>query len=58
MSPLVLLAVAAVVALFFGVVVSKLLAIRHLPRSPRAAALIGQEGVVLGAGLGPGGWAV
>ncbi|MEO8423962.1 MAG: nodulation protein NfeD [Actinomycetota bacterium] len=55
-SPWVLLAVAAVVATFFGVVVSKLLSIRHLPPVPHGAdALIGQEGVVLGAGLGPHG---
>ncbi len=55
-SPWVLLAVAAVVALFFGVVVSKLLAIRHLPSIPHGAdALIGKEGVVIGAGLGPEG---
>jgi membrane-bound serine protease (ClpP class) len=55
-SPWVLLAVAGVVALFFGVVVSKLLAIRHLPVIPHGEdALIGKEGVVLGAGLGPQG---
>jgi membrane-bound serine protease (ClpP class) len=55
-SPAVLLAVAAAVALFFGVVVSKLLTIRHLPVIPHgAAALIGKEGVVIGAGLGPDG---
>lgn len=55
-SPGVLVAVAAVVALFFGVVVSKLLAIRHLPPIPHGAdALIGKEGLVLGAGLGPDG---
>ena len=52
-SPGVLLAVAAVVAVFFGVVVSKLIAIRHVPPVPHGAeALIGKEGVVLGAGLG------
>jgi membrane-bound serine protease (ClpP class) len=55
-SPWVLLAVAAAVALFFGVVVSKLLTIRHLPAIPHGAdALIGKEGVVIGAGLGPDG---
>ncbi|MGZ8651379.1 MAG: NfeD family protein, partial [Actinomycetota bacterium] len=52
-SPWVLFAVAAVVALFFGVVFSKLLAIRNVPPIPHGAdALIGKEGVVLGAGLG------
>jgi membrane-bound serine protease (ClpP class) len=52
-SPGVLVAVAAVVAVFFGVVVSKLIAIRHVPPVPHGAeALIGKEGVVLGAGLG------
>ncbi len=55
-SPWVLLVVAAVVAVFFGVVVSKLIAIRHVPPIPRGAeALIGKEGVVVGAGLGPEG---
>ena len=55
-SPWVLFAVAAAVALFFGVVVSKLLAIRRIPPIPHGAdALIGKEGVVIGAGLGPHG---
>jgi Membrane-bound serine protease (ClpP class) len=55
-SPWVLLAVAAVVAVFFGIVVSKLVALRHIPSIPHGAdAIIGNEGVVLGAGLGPDG---
>ena len=55
-SPWVLIAVGGVVALFFGVVVSKLLAIRHVPPLPHGAdALVGKEGVVLGSGLGPDG---
>ena len=55
-SPWVLIAVGGLVALFFGVAVSKLLAIRHMPPVPHGAdALIGKEGVVLGAGLGPEG---
>lgn len=55
-SPWVLLAVAALVGTFFGVVVSKLIAIRHVAPIPHGAdALIGKEGVVLGAGLGPHG---
>jgi membrane-bound serine protease (ClpP class) len=52
----VLVAVAAVVALFFGVVVSKLIAIRHIPPVPHGEeALVGKEGIVIGAGLGPEG---
>ena len=44
------------VALFFGVVVSRLLSIRHVPPVPHGAdALVGREGVVLGAGLAPDG---
>jgi membrane-bound serine protease (ClpP class) len=55
-SPWVLIAVGGLVALFFGVAVSKLLAIRHVPPVPHGAdALIGKEGVVLGSGLGPEG---
>ena len=55
-SPWVLISVGGLVALFFGVAVSKLLAIRHLPPVPHGAdALIGKEGVVLGSGLGPEG---
>jgi membrane-bound serine protease (ClpP class) len=55
-SPWVLIAVGGLVALFFGVAVSKLLAIRQVPPVPHGAdALIGKEGVVVGAGLGPKG---
>jgi membrane-bound serine protease (ClpP class) len=55
-SPWVLIAVGGLVALFFGVAVSKLLAIRHVPPVPHGAeALIGKEGVVLGSGMGPEG---
>ena len=55
-SPWVLLGVAAVVGLFFGVVFSKLLALRHIPPVPHGAdALIGKDGVVVGSGLGPTG---
>jgi membrane-bound serine protease (ClpP class) len=51
-SPVLLVTVAAAVALFFGVAVSRLLAIRHLPAQPvGAAALVGRDGVVVGAGL-------
>jgi membrane-bound serine protease (ClpP class) len=55
-SPVVLIAVATGVALFFGVAVSKLLAIRRVPPVPHGAeAIIGKDGVVIGAGLGPNG---
>jgi membrane-bound serine protease (ClpP class) len=55
-SPIVLIAVAAGVALFFGVAVSKLLAIRRVPPVPHGAdAIVGRDGVVIGAGLGPNG---
>lgn len=55
-SPVVLIAVAAGVALFFGVAVSKLLAIRHVPPIPHGAdAIVGKHGVVIGEGLGPKG---
>jgi membrane-bound serine protease (ClpP class) len=55
-SPWVLLVVATVVAIFFGVVVSKLITLRHVPPIPHGAdALVGKEGVVIGAGLGPDG---
>ena len=52
-SPILLGSVAAGVALFFGVAVSRLLAIRHLPALPTGAeAIVGRDGVVVGAGLG------
>ena len=55
-SPLVLVAVAGGVALFFGVAVSKLIAIRRVPPVPHGAdAIVGKDGVVIGAGLGPNG---
>jgi membrane-bound serine protease (ClpP class) len=55
-SPAVLILVATGVGLFFGVAVSKALALRHIPPVPHGAdALIGKDGVVIGAGLGPTG---
>jgi membrane-bound serine protease (ClpP class) len=52
-SPALLFVVAGGVALFFGVAVSRLLAIRHLPAQPTSAeAVVGRDGVVIGAGLG------
>lgn len=54
-SPLAIVPVAAVVALFFGFVVAKLLAMRSLPPAVGPEIVIGKEGVVLGSGLAPGG---
>jgi len=55
-SPAVLVLVGIGVALFFGLVVSKLLALRRVPPLPQgAAALVGKEGVVVGPGLAPTG---
>jgi len=52
-SPAVLVLVTAGVGLFFGLAVSKALALRHIPAVPHGAdALIGKDGVVIGAGLG------
>jgi membrane-bound ClpP family serine protease len=50
-SPFVIAPVAAVMALFFGFVVSKALAMRHLPPAQGPEAIVGREGVVLGSGL-------
>jgi membrane-bound serine protease (ClpP class) len=54
-SPWAIVPVAAVVALFFGFVVTKVLATRHLPAAQGPDTVIGREGVVLGAGLFPSG---
>ena len=54
-SPLAIAPVAALMALFFGVVVAKALALRHLPPAQGPGAVIGREGVVLGHGLDPEG---
>ncbi|HET9671829.1 MAG TPA: nodulation protein NfeD [Actinomycetota bacterium] len=54
-SPFVILPVAAFMALFFGYVVAKALAMRHLPPAQGPEAVVGREGVVLGRGLGPDG---
>jgi membrane-bound serine protease (ClpP class) len=47
--------VAAVMALFFGFVVSKALALRHMPPPLGPQAIVGREGVVLGEDLDPDG---
>jgi membrane-bound serine protease (ClpP class) len=54
-SPFVIAPVAGFMALFFGFVVSKALAMRHLPPAQGAQAIVGREGVVLGQGLDPEG---
>ncbi len=55
-SPVLLIVVAGAVAVFFGVAVSRLFAMRHLPSQPVGAdAIVGRDGVVVGAGLGTDG---
>ena len=55
-SPVVLIIVTAGVGLFFGIAISKVLAMRHIPTVPHGAdALVGKDGVVVGFGLGPTG---
>jgi membrane-bound serine protease (ClpP class) len=54
-SPFAIVPVAGFMALFFGFVVAKALAMRHLPPAQGPQAVIGREGVVLGNGLGPEG---
>jgi membrane-bound serine protease (ClpP class) len=54
-SPFAIVPVAVFMALFFGFVVSKALAMRHLPAAQGAQAVVGREGVVLDGGLDPEG---
>jgi membrane-bound serine protease (ClpP class) len=54
-SPFAIVPVAAFMALFFGFVVSKALAMRHLPAAQGPEAIVGREGVVLAGGLDPEG---
>jgi membrane-bound serine protease (ClpP class) len=54
-SPFAIVPVAGFMALFFGFVVAKALAMRHLPPAQGPQAVIGREGVVLGNGLVPEG---
>ena len=54
-SPFAIAPVAAFMALFFGFVVSKALAMRHLPAAQGPQAIVGREGVVLAGGLDPEG---
>jgi membrane-bound serine protease (ClpP class) len=54
-SPFAIAPVAAFMALFFGFVVAKALAMRHLPPAQGPGAVVGREGVVLPGGLNPEG---
>ncbi|MDP9119518.1 MAG: nodulation protein NfeD [Actinomycetota bacterium] len=54
-SPFAIVPVAAFMALFFGFVVAKALAMRHLPAAQGPEAVVGREGVVLVGGLDPEG---
>jgi membrane-bound serine protease (ClpP class) len=54
-SPFTIVPVAAFMALFFGFVVAKALAMRHLPPAQGTEAVVGKEGVVLAGGLDPDG---
>jgi membrane-bound serine protease (ClpP class) len=50
-SPAVIVPVAIVVGLFFGLVVSRVLRMRHMPAPLGVQAVVGKEGVVLGSGI-------
>jgi membrane-bound serine protease (ClpP class) len=54
-SPFAIVPMAALMASFFGFVVAKALAMRHLPAAQGPEAVVGREGVVLAAGLDPEG---
>ena len=54
-SPFTIVPVATFMALFFGLVVSKALAMRHLPPVQGPQRVVGRPGVVLGEGLDPDG---
>ncbi len=57
-SPWVLFAVAAVVSLFFGVVVAAALRLRHSPSLLAGKTIVGAEGIALPTGVGPKGGVV
>jgi membrane protein implicated in regulation of membrane protease activity len=57
-SPFVLVPVAAAAALFFGVVVAKVMRIRQLPPAQGPEAIVGREGVVLGTAVDQNGGVV
>jgi membrane-bound serine protease (ClpP class) len=54
-SPFAIVPVAVFMALFFGFVVARALAMRHLPPAMGAHSVVGREGVVLAGGLDPEG---
>lgn len=54
-SPAVIIPVAAFMVLFSGIVVTKARKLRQLPPPPGPEAIVGETGVVLGAGLDPSG---
>lgn len=54
-SPFAIVPMAAFMALFFGFVVAKALAMRHLPPAQGPEAVVSREGVVLAGGLDPEG---
>ena len=54
-SPFAIAPMAAFMALFFGFVVAKALAMRHLPPAQGPQAIVGRDGVVLAGGLDPEG---
>ncbi|MEP7059759.1 MAG: NfeD family protein [Actinomycetota bacterium] len=55
-SPLVLIAVTAMVAAFFGLLLTKLIGLRHMtPALSPGQEMVGREGVALAGGLGPTG---
>jgi membrane-bound serine protease (ClpP class) len=54
-SPFAIVPMAGFMALFFGFVVAKALAMRHLPPAQGPQAIVGRDGVVLGDGLDPDG---
>ena len=54
-SPVVLIAVAAFVGVFFAVVLRKVLRVRRMPPAQGAETVVGHKGVAIGAGLNPEG---
>jgi membrane-bound serine protease (ClpP class) len=55
-APVVLIAVTAMVAAFFGLLITKLIGLRHIaPALAPGQEMVGREGVVLAGGLGPTG---
>ncbi|MGZ8629578.1 MAG: NfeD family protein [Microbacterium sp.] len=54
-SPVVLVATAVCVALFFAIVLRKVLRVRQMPPAQGVDVIVGQTGVAIGAGLNPDG---